>query len=318
MTDGTTAVAGVMLADRASPAAVARARAADGLGFERFHLADLGMDAMDQWVLLGALAETTDRIRIGLVTNPYTRTPAVTANAVQTLQELSGGRAFVCLSRGGDRILGGAGARATQPLQTMRAAIAAMRERNPGVETWVATKGPRMLELALELADGVLLSGVPLVLLPSLVDDLRRDAARAVNIGVSVACAGNPRSRDDARMRIALELTDMRDDFREAADVPDELVDAVRETMLGGASLPRAATLVPDELVDRFALEASPDDLPQRIAVLRRTSGVDFVEVSGFCVFDEAGGLLAPGFGALDEHRGAEQNDHSVDRERLR
>lgn len=287
---------GVMLADHAAPAALARARAADDLGFERYHLADLGMDAQDQWVLLGAIAQTTERLRLGLVTNPYTRLPAVTANAVQTLQELSGGRAFVCLSRGGERILAGAGARAERPLSTMRRAVEAVAALNPGVEVWVATKGPKMLELAIELADGILLSGVPHVVLPGLTADLRAAASRPIRIGVSVAYAVDHRSSASARMRVALELANLRPDFREAADVPGDLIAAVRGALLDGGSLPQAAQLVPDELVERFAFVAPPDELAARIAALRQESGVDFVEVPGASVFDEAGHLLASGF----------------------
>lgn len=288
--------AGVMLADHAAPAALARAQAADDLGFERYHLADLGMDAQDQWVLLGAIAATTERIRLGLVTNPYTRLPAVTANAVQTLQELSGGRAFVCLSRGGERILASAGARAERPLSTMRRALEVVGGRNPGVEVWVATKGPKMLELAIELADGILLSGVPHVVLPGLTADLRAAASRPIRIGVSVAYAADQRSSASARMRVALELANLRPDFREAADVPGDLIGAVRGALLDGGSLPQAAQLVPDELVERFAFVVAPGELAARIAALRQESGVDFVEVPGASVFDAAGRLLASGF----------------------
>ncbi|HYY76849.1 MAG TPA: LLM class flavin-dependent oxidoreductase, partial [Gaiellaceae bacterium] len=53
------------------------------------------------YVLLGAAAERTARVRLGpAVTNPVSRHIAVTASALMTLQELSDGRAQLGLGLG--------------------------------------------------------------------------------------------------------------------------------------------------------------------------------------------------------------------------
>ena len=52
-------------------------------------------------IFLAFVAARTKRIRIGHgVTNPYTRHPSVTANATATIDELSGGRAFLGIGAG--------------------------------------------------------------------------------------------------------------------------------------------------------------------------------------------------------------------------
>jgi 5,10-methylenetetrahydromethanopterin reductase len=288
----------VVLADDPSDAGIARALAADRAGFDRFHLADLGMDGRDQWPVLGVLAARTERIRLGLVTNPYTRLPAVTANAVRTLDELSGGRAFVVLARGGERILSGASARADEPLRRVGTALELLAKHAPGVETWVATKGPKMMRLAVAAADGVLLSGVPHSLLPGLAARLRREAGRPLRVAVSIAYGGaRGAPTPEARTRVALELGNMRAEYRDAAGVDPRLIERVRAVLFGGGTLKQAAALVPDELIPRFTLVADRGELTDRLAAFRADSAVDLVELSASAAFGADGAPLLPGSG---------------------
>ena len=71
-------------------------QAAEQLGYSVCLLDDEGF-MPDVYTLLGRAAEKTSAIRLGPVTNGYTRHPAVTAVAVATLNEISGGRAVAAL-----------------------------------------------------------------------------------------------------------------------------------------------------------------------------------------------------------------------------
>lgn len=76
--------------------AVELAQLADRLGYERFWIGDSHMIWRELYVLAGAMAATTQRIHIGPgVTHLAGRHITVTASAMATLQELSGGRAFL-------------------------------------------------------------------------------------------------------------------------------------------------------------------------------------------------------------------------------
>ena len=69
-------------------------------GFDRFGVSDV-VFWPDCFVLQGLIAQATSRIHIGsMVTNPYSRHPAMLAGAVATLQELSGGRMFLGIGVG--------------------------------------------------------------------------------------------------------------------------------------------------------------------------------------------------------------------------
>src|SRR5439155_4812476 len=69
-------------------------RLAEDLGFSCAWIGDSQMIWREAYVILGAAALATSRITLATgVTNPVTRDPAVVAAAMETLHELSGGRA---------------------------------------------------------------------------------------------------------------------------------------------------------------------------------------------------------------------------------
>ncbi|MGH2991813.1 MAG: LLM class flavin-dependent oxidoreductase, partial [Solirubrobacterales bacterium] len=139
----------------------------------------------DPFTLLAAIAQRTGRIRLGPgVTNPYSRHPALVASAIATLDELSGGRAVLGLGAGGTnhRALGverrapaaalreavelirglWAGGTVTLEGRVVRACEARLdfAPERPRVPIHLGARGPRVLELAGAVADGVIVGNV--------------------------------------------------------------------------------------------------------------------------------------------------------------
>lgn len=85
---------------------VALARAAESNGWDGFFLWDHlrwdgVVEAHDPWVLLGALAQETERMRLGTMVTPLSRRrPQVVAKHLTTLDHLSGGRATLGVGLG--------------------------------------------------------------------------------------------------------------------------------------------------------------------------------------------------------------------------
>ncbi len=152
---------------------------AEELGYSYCMVADEGL-MLDVYAVLGAAARITSTIRLGAVTNPYTRHPAATAAALATVDEMSGGRAFVTLVAGGTMVLHPMGLQRSAPLALMADTITALRLLWRGepvtwqgrrlslegaqlttgthsIPIWVAARGERMLELAGTHADGLML-----------------------------------------------------------------------------------------------------------------------------------------------------------------
>jgi 5,10-methylenetetrahydromethanopterin reductase len=149
-------------------------------GFDRLGISDV-VHWPDTYVVQAACARVTHAIEIGpMVTNPYLRHPAVTAAAVATVDEVSGGRAFLGFGVGAG--LEAAGVDPSRPVTTLRAATNQVRAlldgkrvgarttsfglheaqlRLPpatgrGVPIAIGTRSPSVARLAGELADRAL------------------------------------------------------------------------------------------------------------------------------------------------------------------
>lgn len=156
-----------------------RARVAEQLGFDRVWLPDERL-RRSVYVALTACALRTESVGLGVgVTNPYTRHPAVTAASIASIEELRPGNVVLGLGAGGE--LSHLGLSPQRPRAAVRESIETIR-RLTGVSSdehdretapvghrlefgerpipiYVASRGPRLLELAGALADGVIIGG---------------------------------------------------------------------------------------------------------------------------------------------------------------
>jgi 5,10-methylenetetrahydromethanopterin reductase len=99
-----------LLPDISARATAEQVRLAEDLGFDFVGITDGQMIWRDVYVALTLAAAVTKRIRLGpWVTNPVTRHPTVTVNAICSLDEVSEGRAFLGIGNGDDsvRTIGG-------------------------------------------------------------------------------------------------------------------------------------------------------------------------------------------------------------------
>ena len=156
------------------------ARRAEDAGFDRLGVSDV-VFWPDCFVLLGLVASATSKIHIGpMVTNPYSRHPAVLAATMATLQDASEGRAFLGLGVGAG--LEALGYTYPRPVAHLRDAIGAIRSLLAGEEVELSTstihvaharmvgpvapvpiaigsRSPQVMRLAGELAQTALVGG---------------------------------------------------------------------------------------------------------------------------------------------------------------
>jgi 5,10-methylenetetrahydromethanopterin reductase len=178
---------------------VDQARRAEEWGYDSVWVPDSHLLWHDVWTALALVATGTSRVMLGTaVVNPVTRHPTVLASAATSLDALAGGRAVLGLGAGDSavRILGGAPARVAevrQAVETIRTLTAGghvtgdepfrlrpARDRRAPVPVYLGVTGPRMLRLAGEVADGVILmTGVNDRSLGYALSHLREGLARA-------------------------------------------------------------------------------------------------------------------------------------------
>ena len=120
---------GVLLApNHTAQVTVGLARLAEELGYGSVWVADEGTKTRDVFVTMTAIATATQSVRIGTgLVNPYTRHPALTAAAIASIDELSGGRAFLVYGAGGSLSLGPLGIERQKPLVHVREALEVCR-----------------------------------------------------------------------------------------------------------------------------------------------------------------------------------------------
>src|SRR5215217_6315405 len=151
------------------------AQLGEELGFEYLWLFDSHVLWRDPYPLLTLIAEHTSKLRLGTcVTNPGTREPSVTASALATLDELSGGRMDLGIGRGDSarRVLGKPPitmAGTEEAITVIRSLVAGEPITYEGTElqlawtgkwklpVWVAGYGPMALAMTGRVADGVIL-----------------------------------------------------------------------------------------------------------------------------------------------------------------
>ncbi len=153
------------------------ARVAEESGFVNATFVDQQNLSRDVYAMMSMAAAATKRLHIGQgVTNPFTYHPSVVANATASIDELSGGRAFLGIGAGGNAPL--TMGLKPSPLRDLKEAVAFIRKYMSGEEAsykggkmhseWIrkpvpiylASSGAKSLQLAGEIADGVIIIGV--------------------------------------------------------------------------------------------------------------------------------------------------------------
>lgn len=249
---------------------------AEELGYAYCAIADEGF-MLDVYALMGAAARTTSTIRLGAVTNPYTRHPAVTAAGLATVNDLSAGRAFVILVAGGTMVLNPMGIDRKAPLSVMRDAIEMLRLLWSGepvswqgkshklvgaqlssgpqeIDIWVAARGDRMLALAGECGDGVVVMAKT-----DLAAALEKASAGGSGMRMyQDRLAYTPEMIAEAKELYAYALMDAPQRMLDNLGISNEVVDQVKLAMAQGGP-PAVAALVTNEMVAAFQIVGDRD-----------------------------------------------------------
>ncbi len=275
------------------------AQIAEKLGYSRVWVPDEGLASRDVFVTMAAMAQATTTIKIGTgIVNPYSRHPALIASAISTIDELSGGRAFLGYGAGGSLTLNPLGIDRNRPLAHVRDAITASRHlfngntvsmtdtfvldearlsfSRPDMEIWFAGRGPKMLRQAGELADGVLLEFLHKPTLGDYVSRVQEGAASRETppkLCYSTMIITNPDRIEEVRPHMTYRLVDSPPKVKELLGISESDTAAIAAAMHGG--LDEAAKLIPDEWVDPFVIRGTVDECAFELTTIMDTHGFD-------------------------------------------
>jgi probable F420-dependent oxidoreductase len=274
---------------------------AEGQGFEYAWLFDSHVLWQEVYPIFTLMAANTKTIKIGpCVTNPGTRDATVTASALATLQEISGGRMVMGMGRGdrARRVLG------LKPVSVERMEadcrlirdLAAGREVNYdgakirikwaeyALPVWVAGYGPKALRAAGRVADGVIIQLADPAIIKWCLQFVREGAQEAgrrfEDIQIQAAAPAYisndiEKAREQVRWFPALVSNHVVDLLKryDAKDLPQTLTDYIKarehydyqEHAKRGAA---HAEFVPDNVVDRFCVIGTVEESRRRVQEL--------------------------------------------------
>ncbi|RBQ23330.1 5,10-methylenetetrahydromethanopterin reductase [Candidatus Methanobinarius endosymbioticus] len=244
---------------------------------------------------LALIADGTETIKLGPgVTNPYVRAPAITAAAIATLDEISDGRATLGIGPGDKATFDALGIEWSKPVSTIRSSVDEMRTLLAGEKTkggaqlggtkavqdkiliYQGAQGPKMLETAGEIADGVLINAsnpkdyeaaIPLIkkgvdTAGKSMTDIDVGAYTATSIGTDSEAAKNA-----AKIVVAFIAAGSPPPILERHGLPaginEKLGDLIAKGDFGGA-----IGTVDDALLDAFSVCGTPDEFIPKIKAL--------------------------------------------------
>ena len=296
---------------------VDQALRAEAAGYDDVWFADTGYP--DSLTAAALVCERTERVRVGIAVVPaYTRTPAVLASSAGTLAEVSGGRFVLGIGASSHTMIENwHGLRLSRPLARMRETTALVRQMLSGEKTafdgetvrsrgyrqppaahpvpiYLAALRPRMLELAAEIGDGVVLNLFPRAALGRIVEHIRAGAGRAGRdpASIEVACRFQALVSEDRQLAYdslrpfmsAYFATPVYNRYLAWCGWPK----AAEAVAAGWAAKDRAATAaaVTDELIEEIAIIGPRDECQARLREYAQ-GGIDCAFVT--CIAPDVG-----------------------------
>lgn len=282
---------------------------AEAAGFVYGWMFDSHILWKDPYPLLALMASATQRMHLGTcVTNPVVRDPSVTASVYATLNAISGGRMELGIGRGDSsrRVMG----KKPTTLTNLEETVRQFRELTAGREVsydgqcirlswsrtvppvWIAGYGPKALNLAGKIGDGVILQFADPDLIGWCLGHVRQGAVEAGRKPESVeVMAAAPVwvsedrgvARDHVRWFPALvsnHVVDLLSRY-DPKDLPQQLTayvaarksyDYLHHAEVGSDH----SEFVPDEIVDRMCIVGGVEEHRRRLAELRARGVTQF------------------------------------------
>ena len=241
---------------------------ADRLGFAG--LASPGVHG--NLALCGSLAHVTTRIPFFTSIQPiYHSHPTEVAVTAAHLAEISGGRFRLGLGVSHAPAMQRLGIDTGRPLGDMRNYVSSLRASEPMTgalpPVWLATLRNRMLDLAVECADGAIWANACLSHMPSQVARIpsdRRHGFALANMVPTVIDADLDAARAIHRRTLTgyVQLPNYRNYWREAGHAA--VMDSIEEALAAGAR-DQLTGLMTDEWLDDCTISGSPDAVRAKI-----------------------------------------------------
>lgn len=262
------------------------------------------------YISLAIILTYTERIIVGTgVTNPYLINPVVTAGSIVTLNEVAPGRVICGIGPGDKTTLEQAGIQFDKPLKAVKEAVEIIqaisrgeqvnfegeifkipggrlnfRTRNP-IPIYVGAQGPKMLTLAGEIGDGILINASHPKDLEEAIGYIKEGLNKAGKSIDEVDIVAYSSFSVDENPKKALKVVVPVVAFI-VASCPDKILARhginpesavnIRKDLVKG-NLGNAFAKVSSEMIDAFSISGTPDICVEKMAAVFKTGVTQFV-----------------------------------------
>src|SRR3990170_4648089 len=236
-------------------------------GFDNVWITD-HYNNRDVYTTLAVLALNTNRIKLGTgVTNPYTRNIAITAQSIGAINEsISAIRQFF------------AGKKVSQEGKRVKIGGAKLAFKTGNIPIYLGAQGPKMLELAGKVADGVLINASHPKDFEFAIKQITAGAKaagrdpRSVDVG-AYACFSihkdAEKAKGAAKVVVAFIVAGSPDTVLERHGIDVGAKKTIGEAIAKG-DFAGLNTLVTDKMIDAFSICGTPADCKAKVEALKK------------------------------------------------
>ena len=292
------------------------ARTADEHGYDYVLINDVYFDR-SPFPILGALSRETHRVKLGTnVTNPFIRHPVDLASQIATVHELSGGRGFLGISSGSPRGFDYIDIKADRPATGCRDAIEIIKRLHRGevvthdgrvfkttnarltfdvpgpIPVFHAAAGPKMIQVAADAADGLIIGLGPLEFDRYAIETYRNGLAKAgkdpapaeivKNIIVSAAEDREEalrRARKLSLVHIARKIDESPTTLETIAGIDAERAARIKSSLKNYLGDYQQLTgIITDDIMRQFVIVGTPDECTADIRK-RAEMGITHIQI---------------------------------------
>jgi len=268
------------------------AKLAEDVGFDTIWITD-HYNNRDVYTTLAVLSLVTNKVKLGTgVTNPYTRNVAITASSIASINEISSGRAILGIGPGDRATFETMGVEWDKPLTAVKKSVAALRSllakerlndfgmkgaqlafKTGDVPIYIGAQGPKMLELAGAVADGVLVNAshpedfkyaVPLVQKGAKEAGRDPDDVDICAYASFSADKDQKKAVDAAKIVVAFIVAGSPEVVLKRHDINMDRVKVISEAIVKG-DFGTALGAVSNHMVDVFSVSGTPDECKTKV-----------------------------------------------------
>ncbi len=250
------------------------------------------------YVSLTIVSAYTDSIKFGPgVTNPYLSHPIITAQAVSTLNEIAPGRVACGIGVGDRTTLEMVNMKQSKPLTTIRESVRIIREITSGknlemqgeifavsgvklnfrtvskIPIFIGAQGPKMLQLAAEIGDGVLINASHPNDVEGAMEFVEKGVATAgkklENLEVAAYTSFSVAKEQDKAAKAVVPVAayivaGCPEPILQKHGISAETADKIRQAIIKG-KWKEAFSQVDHEMIEAFSICGTPEKVVERI-----------------------------------------------------